>query len=70
LGGWAAAGAAYEPEPGLSLKNFSNLSGTPSQSLASVGASPFWLILGQVLEYSELTESHFSSPVSVSALIA
>jgi len=56
--------------PGLSLKKRANLSGTPSHSLASGGAGPFWVILGQILAYSALSSSHFSSPGSVSGLIA
>src|SRR3954463_14339624 len=59
-----------DPEPGSDEKCFSNLSGTPCHSLASAGASPFWLILGQLLAYSAFTDSHFSSPDSVSALMA
>src|SRR5579883_3571316 len=62
--------AVQDPWPGLGEKNFSNLSGTPCISLASAGGSPFWLILGQVLAYSAFTDSHFSRPDSVSALMA
>src|SRR6202012_2376394 len=69
---WAAMRmtVSQEPEPGLGEKNFSNLSGTPCISLASAGGSPFWLILGQDLAYSAFTDSHFSRPDSVSALMA
>src|ERR1700759_4650760 len=62
--------ANQEPWPGAGLKNFSNLSGTPCISLASAGGSPFWEILGQDLAYSAFTDSHFSRPDSVSALMA
>src|ERR1700733_11904802 len=60
----------HEPEPGLSLKYFSNLSFTPSNSFASAGGSPFRGMLGHFLAYSALSVSHFSRPGSVSALIA
>src|SRR6185312_17295451 len=63
-------GRDQEPWPGAGLKNFSNLSGTPCISLASAGGSPFWEILGQDLAYSAFTDSHFSRPDSVSALMA
>src|SRR3954465_8709031 len=59
-----------EPEPGFGEKNFSNLSGTPCISLASAGASPFWLILGQLRAYSAFAGSHFSRPDSGSGLMA
>src|SRR5579863_1030344 len=62
--------SGHDPEPGLAEKNFSNLSGTPCISLASAGGVPFWLILGQLLAYSAFTDSHFSRPLSVSALMA
>src|SRR5215470_645135 len=63
-------GRFYEPWPGLSLKYFSNLSFWASHSLASGGGSPFWVMFGQTLAYSEFTSSHFSRPGSVSGLIA
>src|ERR1700742_2401289 len=66
----AALTPRQEPEPGLGEKNFSNLSGTPCISFASAGGSPFWLILGQERAYSAFTDSHFSRPDSVSALMA
>src|SRR5579862_4884828 len=58
------------PSPGFGEKYFSNLPSTPSNSLASAGDSFFWVIFGHDLAYSVLTSSHFSSPGSVSGLIA
>src|SRR5215510_129623 len=58
------------PVPEFGEKNFLNLSGTPSQSLASGGASFLTVILAQVFEYSALSSNHFSRPGSVSGLIA
>src|SRR6185437_15548192 len=58
------------PVPGFAEKNFSNLPAWPSKSLASAGDSFFWVIFGQDFAYSALTSSHFSSPGSVSGLIA
>src|SRR5471030_1032666 len=58
------------PAPGSGEKYFSNLPSMPSKSLASAGASFFWVIFGQLLAYSVLTSSHFSNPGSVSGLIA
>src|SRR6185369_2337160 len=58
------------PLPGAGEKYFSNLPSMPSNSLASAGCSFFWVMLGQLLAYSVLTSSHFSSPGSVSGLIA
>src|ERR1700684_4289711 len=58
------------PVPGAGEKYFSNLPSMPSKSLASAGDSFFWVIFGQLLAYSVFTSSHFSSPGSVSGLIA
>src|SRR6185312_16697195 len=67
----AGTGTAPQlPVPGLGSKNFSNLSGTPCISLASAGGVPFWEMFGQFLAYSAFTDSHFSKPDSVSALMA
>src|ERR1700761_7646476 len=68
--GVTAAALDQSPEPGFAEKYFSNLPSSPSCSLASAGASFFWVMFGQALAYSALTPSHFSSPGSVSGLIA
>src|SRR5262245_27378335 len=57
------------PVPGLGEKYFS-LPGTPSQDLESAGGVFLVVILGQSSAYSALRDSHFSSPGSVSGLIA
>src|SRR6266487_6907970 len=57
------------PMPGFG-DNKSALSGLPSQSFASGGGSRFAVMFGQTTAYSALMASHFSSPGSVSALIA
>src|SRR5579864_6112573 len=62
--------AGQSPSPGFGEKYFSNLPSAPSNSLASAGDSFFWVIFGQDLAYSLFTSSHFSSPGSVSGLIA
>src|ERR1700704_4469004 len=62
--------AIQSPVPGSEEKYFSNLPSMPSKSLASAGASFFWVILGQLLAYSVFTSSHFSRPGSVSGLMA
>src|SRR5579863_1713521 len=62
--------AGQSPVPPFGEKYFSNLPSTPSNSLASAGDSFFWVIFGHDLAYSVLTSSHFSSPGSVSGLIA
>src|SRR5277367_4410686 len=62
--------AGQSPAPAFGEKYFSNLPSTPSKSLASAGDSFFWVIFGQVLAYSVFTSSHFSSPGSVSGLMA
>src|SRR5262245_29627416 len=61
---------SQSPVPDWGEKNFLNFSGTPSQSLASGGASFLTVILAQVFEYSAFNSSHFSRPPSVSGLIA
>src|ERR1700730_15497966 len=58
------------PSPGLGEKYFSYLPGTLSHSLASAGGSFLATMLGQTFENSALTLNHFSSPGSVSGLIA
>src|SRR4051812_21420210 len=58
------------PDPGAGEKYFSNLPSMPSKSLASGGESFFWVMFGQSFAYSVFTSSHFSSPGSVSGLIA
>src|SRR5882762_7080248 len=57
------------PVPGLGEK-YCSLPGTPSQALESAGGVFLVVIFGQLLEYSALSDSHFSSPGSVSGLIA
>src|SRR3984957_19492213 len=64
------AGFNQSPVPGAGEKYFSNLPSMPSKSLASAGDSFFWVIFGQLLAYSVFTSSHFSSPGSVSGLMA
>ena len=58
-----------EPAPGFGEKYWS-LSGFPSHSLASGGGGLLTVIFGQIFAYSVFSNSHFSSPGSVSALIA
>src|ERR1700755_841139 len=58
------------PVPGAGEKYFSNLPSIPSKSLASTGASFFWVMFGQLLAYSVFPSSHFSRPGSVSGLMA
>src|SRR5262249_2263977 len=58
------------PLPGLEEKSFSNLPSWPSKSFASDGESFFWVMFGHAFAYSAFTSSHFSSPGSVSGLIA
>src|SRR5439155_11942448 len=62
--------SSQSPVPGAGEKYFSNLPSMPSKSLASAGDSFFWVIFGQLLAYSVFTSSHFSSPGSVSGLMA
>src|SRR5262245_53504190 len=58
------------PSPGFSEKYFSNLPSTPSNSLASGGASRFSVTFGHTAAYLVLISSHLSRPPSVSGLIA
>jgi len=58
------------PSPGSAEKYFSNLPCTPSNSFASAGGSFLVVRFGHLSAYSVLTSSHFSSPGSVSGLMA
>src|SRR5215471_14472655 len=57
------------PVPGLGEKYWS-LSGFPSHCFQSAGGAFLATIFGQIFAYSAFSDSHFSSPGSVSALIA
>src|SRR5262249_8815996 len=57
------------PAPGFGEK-YSSLSGFPSHSLESGGGAFLTVIFGQIFAYSAFSDSHFSSPDSVSGLIA
>src|SRR3979411_2875283 len=57
------------PAPGFGEKCWS-LSGLPSHSLESGGGAFLTVIFGQIFAYSAFSDSHFSSPGSVSGLIA
>jgi hypothetical protein len=57
------------PAPGFGKKNW-NLSGLPSQSLESGGGGFFIVMFGQTFANSAFSRNHFSSPGSVSGLIA
>src|SRR5260370_63020 len=57
------------PAPGFGKKYWS-LSGFPSHSLESGGGAFLTVIFGQIFAYSAFSNSHFSSPGSVSGLIA
>src|SRR5262245_26768574 len=57
------------PAPGFGEKYWS-LSGFPSHSLESGGGAFLSVIFGQILAYSAFSDSHFSSPGSLSALMA
>src|SRR6516225_3412450 len=57
------------PAPGFGEKYWS-LSGFPSHSLESGGGAFLTVIFGQILAYSAFSDSHFSSPGSLSALMA
>ena len=70
VSGGARVRLPQSPVPDCCEKNFLNFSGTPSQSLASGGASFLTVIFAQVFAYSAFNSSHFSSPASVSGLIA
>src|SRR6516162_8501950 len=54
------------PAPGFGEKYWS-LSGFPSHSLESGGGAFLTVIFGQILAYSAFSDSHFSSPGSLSA---
>src|SRR5437016_8097905 len=56
------------PAPGFGEKYWS-LSGFPSHSLESGGGAFLTVIFGQILAYSAFSDSHFSSPGSLSALM-
>src|SRR5262245_22400705 len=57
------------PEPGFGEKYWS-LSAFPSHSFQSGGGAFLTLIFGQIFAYSAFSDSHLSSPGSVSALMA
>src|SRR6516164_8222373 len=57
------------PAPGFGEKYWS-LSDFPSHSLESGGGAFLTVIFGQILAYSAFSDSHFSSPGSLSALMA
>src|SRR5262249_13898439 len=57
------------PAPGFGEK-YRSLSGFPSHSLESGGGAFLTVIFGQILAYSAFSDSHFSSPGSLSALMA
>src|SRR6202041_4120990 len=66
-GGWPSP--HQSPAPGFGKKNW-NLSGFPSQSLESGGGGFFIVMFGQTFTNSAFNRNHFSSPGSVSGLIA
>src|SRR5690606_33314947 len=70
IGSGASGVVCQSPSPGASEKYFSNLFSTPSNSAASGGGSRFSVMLGQIAEYLVLISNQWSSPVSVSGLIA
>src|SRR6266576_2640475 len=57
------------PKPGFGEKYW-NLSAFPSHSFQSGGGVFLTLIFGQIFAYSAFNDSHFSSPGSISALMA
>src|SRR5438067_13907654 len=57
------------PEPGFGEKYWS-LSAFPSHSFQSSGGVFLTVIFGQIFAYSAFSDSHFSSPGSVSGLMA
>jgi hypothetical protein len=57
------------PAPGFGEKYW-NLSGFPSHSLESGGGAFLTVICGQIFAYSAFSDSHFSSPGSVSGFMA
>jgi hypothetical protein len=64
---WAST--HQSPSPGFGEKNW-NLSGFPSQSLESGGGGFFIVMFRQTFTNSAFSRNHFSSPGSVSGLIA
>src|SRR5258706_13311736 len=66
---WRGCCPPQSPAPGFGEKYWS-LSGFPSHSLESGGGAFFTPIFGQIFAYSAFSDSHFSSPGSVSGLIA
>src|ERR1700689_4653609 len=66
----ASEGCFQSPVPGSDEKCSSNLLGRPSHALASAGGSFLAVIFGHCLANSAFTLNHFSTPVSVSGLIA
>src|SRR5438445_152135 len=67
---WGRSPLPQSPAPGSGEKCCFSLSGTSSQVLASAGGSFLAVILGQVFANSALRLRNFSSPGSVSGLIA
>src|ERR1700724_2062405 len=65
----AGAVRPQSPAPGFGEKYWS-LSGFPSHSLESGGSAFLSVIFGQIFANSAFSDSHFSSPGSVSGLIA
>src|SRR5229473_8316910 len=61
--------APQSPEPGFGEKYW-NLSAFPSHSFQSGGGTFLTAIFGQIFAYSAFSDSHFSSPGSISALMA
>src|SRR5258707_15588813 len=66
---WRGCCPPQSPAPGFGEKYWS-LSGFPSHSLESGGGAFLTAIFGQIFAYSAFSDSHFSSPGSVSGLIA
>ena len=65
------AGAVRLNHPRRDLvRSIGSLSGFPSHSLESGGGAFLTVIFGQIFAYSAFSDSHFSSPGSVSGLIA
>src|SRR5262249_50786361 len=67
--GSSAGALPQSPAPGFG-KKYWNLSGFPSHSFQSGGGAFLTLILVQIFAYSAFNDSHFSSPGSVSSLMA
>src|SRR5271168_5366542 len=69
---WTGLGGCRRPQspaPGFDEKYWS-LSGFPSHSLESGGGALLTVIFGHIFAYSAFSDSHFSSPGSLSGLIA